>query len=186
MNSWKGLMTSAVVATVIVVLMSASISCRWPRSEAEGLVGETAPEISSDFALNGKPLRLSDLKGKVILLDFWATWCGPCVAALPHMVEFNHKYKARGLEVIGVTQYADDDHKPESQARLAAFADKHDMDYLLLVLTSRQMEKAAGDYRVTGIPEVVLIDRRGVIRYVGVGASAEEIEDKAKELLAEK
>src|SRR2546426_8169567 len=71
----------------------------------QALVGKPAPEITGDFALNGKPVKLADLKGKVVLLDFWAVWCGPCIATFPHLREWNKDYKDKGLEVVGVTSY---------------------------------------------------------------------------------
>ena len=69
------------------------------------LIGKPAPDFAGDFAINGKPTKISALKGKVGLLDFWAVWCGPCIGAFPHLRELNDKYKDKGLEVVGVTWY---------------------------------------------------------------------------------
>src|SRR5262249_59863938 len=69
------------------------------------MIGKPAPEIAGEFALNGKPTKLADLKGKVVLLDFWAVWCGPCIATFPHLREWNEKYKDKGLEIVGLTMY---------------------------------------------------------------------------------
>src|SRR2546425_993526 len=57
------------------------------------LLGKPAPDFEADFALNGKPVKLADLKGKVVLLDFWAVWCVPCVSAFPHLRDWNAEYK---------------------------------------------------------------------------------------------
>src|SRR5438067_2346421 len=69
------------------------------------LLDKPAPEITGEFGLNGKAVKLSDLKGKVVLVDFWAVWCGPCIATFPHLREWNKEYKDKGLEILGVTSY---------------------------------------------------------------------------------
>src|SRR5437879_5302075 len=71
----------------------------------KALIGKPAPDFKGEFSLNGKPTKLSDLKGKVVLLDFWAVWCGPCVSTFPHLREWHKEYKDKGLEILGVTTY---------------------------------------------------------------------------------
>src|SRR5438093_7978438 len=67
-------------------------------------VGKPAPEIpAGDVNINGKAMKLSELKGKVVLIDFWAVWCGPCVASIPTLREWQDEYKDRGFVVLGVT-----------------------------------------------------------------------------------
>src|SRR5207248_2992439 len=69
------------------------------------LIGKPAADVQGDFAVNGKPVRLSELKGKVVLLDFWAVWCLPCIEALPQLEKLHGTYKADGLEILAVTYY---------------------------------------------------------------------------------
>src|SRR5213082_98709 len=100
------LASSAVLAALSFALAALPAAAAEEKADPHAdLIGKPAPEIPGDFALNGKPTKLADLKGKVVLLDFWAVWCGPCVATFPHLREWNKEYKDKGLEVLGVTSY---------------------------------------------------------------------------------
>jgi thiol-disulfide isomerase/thioredoxin len=169
------------------------------------LLGKPAPEVGAAFTLNGKPAALSDLKGKVVLLDFWAVWCGPCVATFPHLREWNAEYKDKGLEVVGLTTYYqkyDFDPKArrltaakgklsgaQEQDMLKAFAEHHKLEHRLVLVPRPEWVKLAKEYGARAIPTVVLIDRKGVVRMVKVGsgeANAKALDKKIKQLLAEK
>ena len=69
------------------------------------MIGKPAPDFGGDFAVNGKATKISDLKGKVVLIDFWAVWCGPCLASFPDLRDLNDQYHDKGLEIVGVTTY---------------------------------------------------------------------------------
>jgi thiol-disulfide isomerase/thioredoxin len=186
MNSWKGLLACAVVAGVIVALLLRGDGR--PHHEAMGLIGNPAPDFRGDFALNGDPINLSALKGKVVLVDFWATWCRPCVEALPHLIALNHKYKSAGLEVVGVTMYNNDEPAALQRAQFTKFVERHNMDYLVMALDNKDAARTLNAYGVNGIPQVVLIDRLGVVRHVLVGGGEEserEIDSAVTTLLAE-
>ncbi len=165
------------------------------------LIGKDATALTADAWVNGEPLTAEDLKGKVVLLDFWAVWCGPCVSTFPHLIEWNEKYADKGLVIVGLTGYynfiwddkgetakpSDDKVTPaDEQEMLKKFAAHHKLKHRFAVNKSRDLSEF---YGVTGIPHVVVIDRHGKIRLIKVGAgesNAKEIEDMLEKLLAEK
>jgi thiol-disulfide isomerase/thioredoxin len=168
------------------------------------MIGKPAPDFAGDFAINGKPTKISALKGKVVLLDFWAVWCGPCIGAFPHLRELNDKYKEKGLEVVGVTSYQEnygfdkekgevtqlDDKKlsrSEEQNMLKDFAAHYKLDYLVMTVPRDDTKKVfLTDYKAEGIPELVVIDRKGVVRMVKAGATPANVKavtEKIEELI---
>lgn len=169
------------------------------------LIGKPAPEITGEFGLNGKAVKLSDLKGKVVLVDFWAVWCGPCVATFPHLREWNKEFGQKGLEILGVTSYYErygfDKNagklisakekltKDQENDMLKDFLSHHKLEHRIITLDKETRTKVYGDYKVRGIPTAVVIDRKGDVRLVKVGsgkANADAIEEMIKKLLDEK
>ena len=169
------------------------------------MIGKRAPEVLGEYGINGKVMKLSDLKGKVVLLDFWAVWCGPCIATFPHLRDWHHEYGKSGLVILGATTYyekyafdevsggltkADEALKPEQEHdMIKAFARHHNLQHELLVLSKDNWKKSGDDFAVQGIPTVVLIDRRGDVRLICVGsgdANAFALETEIEKLLAEK
>ncbi|MBM4070158.1 MAG: redoxin domain-containing protein [Planctomycetes bacterium] len=183
------------------------------------MIGKPAPEIVGEFSINGEARKLSELKGKVVLLDFWAVWCGPCIRTFPHLRDWDKKFKKDGLEILGVTTYfqrfgfdkekgqlkqvakqtKDEDTgkvkiegllKPAQEHEVIKdFAAHHKLTYELMTMTQANWAKASKDYRITGIPHVVLVDRAGNIRMVRVGSSeenAEALREEIQKLLAQK
>jgi thiol-disulfide isomerase/thioredoxin len=117
-------------------------------------------------SLNRSPVTLAELKGKVILLNFWGTWCVPCLQEIPELVRLAHQYRQRGLEVVGI---AIDSGRPED---IRAFMAEHGMDYQILI---GDVSTAKRLFRVVGFPTSVLIDRGGMIRKRYVGPQTEEV-----------
>ena len=127
--------------------------------------------------LDGKNVSLAGLRGKVVVLDFWATWCPPCVKEIPHFVELHEQYKDKGVEIVGIS--LDD----AGISVVKAFVQKYQIKYPIL-MTDGRVDKAFGG--ISGIPTTFVIDSAGNIskKYVGYNSKA-VFETDIKALLAE-
>ncbi len=129
----------------------------------------------------GKTLTPASLKGKVYLIDFWATWCSPCKAAMPTMQKLHDKYKSKGFQVIGANILESRDKANQA----AKFLQTNKYTYPFTKNTDAA-EKFAETLKVQGIPTMLLVDKQGVIRHVKVGfkpAEVAEIDKKIASLL---
>jgi thiol-disulfide isomerase/thioredoxin len=136
------------------------------------LQGEIAPEITISKWIEQAPLTIAGLRGHVVLLDFWATWCGPCLAAFPHLREWHEKYKDRGLVILGITKYyGHGDRQEMTPAEELGFIERFKKQYNLPYgVAVTDTDNNHRNYGVTAIPTAVLIDRQGVIRMVTTGS----------------
>ncbi|MBI4476335.1 MAG: TlpA family protein disulfide reductase [Acidobacteria bacterium] len=125
---------------------------------APGVCDANAKAANFSFTLKestGKSVKLSDYKGRVVLLDFWATWCGPCKIEIPWFVEFQNKYGNQGFSVLGVLV-------EDSEDKLKPFADQYKMNYPVLIGIDREdVTNAFGP--IWGLPTTFLIGRDGKI-----------------------
>jgi peroxiredoxin len=117
----------------------------------ENLEGQPAPDFSLQ-SLDGKTYKLSDLKGKVLLLDFWATWCGPCREELPIIEKLHKEFSGKGLVVLGIND--------EDKATVQQFVKQQKLTFTNLLDSGGAVARA---YKVTAIPRVILIDKDGKI-----------------------
>ena len=142
------------------------------------LIGQEAPEIQTVF-LDGTEFKLADHNGKVVVLDFWATWCGPCVRALPVLMNKMSQFEKDEVILIAVNQ-------GESRKVISQFLKKKKLQKLNVVLDRQQ--NIGSNYKVQGIPKTIIIDQEGIIRHVEVGFSEKtggRIKGKITKLLAQ-
>ena len=137
-----------------------------PESVADYFVGHTAPDFTLKD-LEGNEVHLSSLKGHVVLVDFWASWCGPCRMEIPMLEHISKKFAKQGLVVIGVNS-----QEPEDVVK--RFATKNKMNYP--IVTTEHNPAVMHAYAVRGLPTLVVIDKSGMIAAyrVGVNANSEQ------------
>ncbi len=109
-----------------------------------------APEISADAWLNTEPLKIADLNDKLVVVEFWATWCPPCRKSIPHLKKMNDEYKDKGLVLISLTQ--------EPKDKVEGFAKKAEMDWAVGTGSS-----SGSDYGVMGIPHAFIVKEGKIV-----------------------
>ncbi len=141
--------------------------------EAAPAVGHPAP----DFALkdlDGNTVRLSDLRGKVVFINFWATWCPPCRAEMPEIEALHQEYKDKGVLVLGVDI-------AESENTVRQYIQQGGFSWTIVLDSTGEV---ARDYQIAAIPTSFFLDKEGIIRAVKVGAMTKrEMEDKLAEAM---
>jgi cytochrome c biogenesis protein CcmG/thiol:disulfide interchange protein DsbE len=135
------------VATMVLVGLAA-------KAAAELEVGTKAPEITATDWLNTPPLTLAKLRGRIVVVEFWATWCPPCRATIPHLIELHKQYGSKGVVICSLTN--------ESKSKVEAFAQEMGMIYPVGCGST-----SGGAYGVRGIPHAFIVDPTGVIAWHG-------------------
>jgi len=135
--------------------------------------GAIPPEIKAAEWMDRTPVKLADLRGQVVLLDFWATWCGPCRATLPRFEKFYEQYKDKGFVVIGMTSLEGQVEgkqltRTQELDYLRNFKKKFGLTYGFAISDNEQNDM---NYVVSSIPTTFLIDRRGIVRFISIGSS---------------
>jgi thiol-disulfide isomerase/thioredoxin len=188
----RSLVRGAVTASMLAFTLSACQQASEPAATAAAQLGgkssaagtaacqPKAKPANFDFTLkdlHGKEMHLSELKGKVVLLDFWATWCGPCKMEIPGFVELHDKYKGQGFEIVGLLTQDDVANAP-------AFMEKFKMNYQVLDANDQTaLEDAYGP--LFGLPTSFLISKDGLVCRTHIGFSPkEQFEKEIQALLA--
>lgn len=160
------------------------------------LIGEAAPELHFKWSSKSGLKKLSDLKGQVVVLDFWATWCGPCIGSFPQVREHVEHFKGLPVTFLGVTsiqgQVSNLEAKPintkgdpqKEIGLIPAFMKKHDMTWDVAVSDESVFNP---DYGIKGIPFVAIVAPDGTVRYAGIhpGDPEGDIDGKVTGLLKE-
>ena len=172
--------TAAILLTAGVIF--SFYSCTNSRSNAateSAKAAEAGRKPAPDFTLkdeNGANVKLSDYKGKVVLLNFWATWCGPCQIEIPWFEQFEQQYKSQGFAVLGVSM--DDEGWPA----VKPFISSHKVNYRILMGNDSVSQLYGG---LDALPTSFIIDREGRLAYTHVGlAGRNEYLSEIQHLLA--
>lgn len=159
------------VFTKIVVVLLLSLF-------GSGLIAADSNQKAPNFSLktfNGKSIELAKLKGQVVVLNFWATWCGPCRAEIPGFLEMYEKYKTKGLEIVGIS--LDDGGWPD----VNPFVEKYKISYPV-VIGDEKLARAYGN--IQAIPTTFIVNKEGFIvdRHIGY-MTKDDLEKKLQTLL---
>jgi cytochrome c biogenesis protein CcmG/thiol:disulfide interchange protein DsbE len=175
-NQKNAVVMFAVALVVAIMLYTGAYQSKKARIEAQnGLQGNVVGQMAPNFeleTLDGKKVKLSDLRGKAVVLNFWATWCQPCKIEMPWFVEFQKKYEAEGVSFVGVAM--EDTPKKD----IEKFVSDMRVNYLILLGTETVGEQYGG---IMGLPTTFYIGRDGKIVEQHAGLiSKDEIEGHVK------
>jgi peroxiredoxin len=155
----SGLLPSCLAVLTVFALTSACTKTDTNARQEQQSKTTTQRKPAPDFTLqdgDGKSLKLSDLRGKVVVLNFWATWCGPCALEIPWFIEFEKQFKSRGLEIVGVSM------DEEGWKAIKPYVASHKMNYRVLLGNDSVGQLYGG---VDSLPTTFIIDREGRLAF---------------------
>jgi len=156
------------LSLLLTVLIASVLTAAQPARPPLLAPGTTAPDFTANGP-DGKPVKLSDFRGKFVIIDFWSTWCGPCKVTMPHMEKLHKKFGSQGLVVLGVCVW-------DTQQKFNSWQKSPEVKTSYL----KVFDPAGGAsdniakklYSVSGIPTFYLVDQAGKILYSGVGSGS--------------
>lgn len=157
-------MTRRLIIAALTLIVAGALIWQFRHESGRGSsAGKSGRSAAPEFALkdlNGAPLDSANYKGKVLLVDFWATWCAPCEAEIPHLMEWQKQYAGEGLQVVGLSM--DDTAGP-----VRTYVAKQNMQYPVALADDKTVAAFGG---VLGLPANILIGRDGkvITKHVGV------------------
>ena len=166
------------LTTILLLAFILTVSTGCGDGQKKAKVLKTVPAFSLT-SLEGTTITKENLKGKVVILDFWATWCPPCRAAIPHLTELYETFKAQGLEVVGVSL-------DQNKSDVVDFVKRNRVPYPIAIGTDNPITKDLGN--ISSLPTIIVLSKTSSIAFKVVGFNAEigtKLESKVKELLAQ-
>ena len=157
------------IIALIIVFLAFITSAKFAFTQ-DNLTGEAFREVSAAAWLNSEPLKIADQKGKIVIIEFWATWCPPCRRSIPRLIELYKKYKDKGVVLMAFTDEAKETAEP--------FAKKMNMTYPIGTGSS-----LGNEYGVEGIPHAIIVGTDGKIAWSGNPLN-EKFEKAVEELAA--
>jgi thiol-disulfide isomerase/thioredoxin len=157
------------------------------RATQMALIGQTAPDVSVKTWINGGPVTLEGLRGRVALLEFWATWCKPCQEMFPKLKQLHEQAAPRGLEIIAITRHylaygGTEEAMQEELQLMGGTVTEHGVSFPVGVAADERLQAI---YGANGLPTAVLIDRQGVVRYAGPGGEDRGFDEILQKCLSE-
>lgn len=188
-----------IIAFTLTIFSGCSSDSKSPKTSSNEAVAQTAPSSQPRFddktgliveadapeappwtmkGIDGKNYSLDQFQGKVIIIDFWDTWCPPCIKGIPDLIELYDEYEKEGLVVVGAAMGR------EGEAKVKSFASSKGMDYPVTIATPQVIGAHGG---IRSIPTAFVIDKKGRLRAMHVGLKPKSTYDiQVKALLAEK
>jgi cytochrome c biogenesis protein CcmG, thiol:disulfide interchange protein DsbE len=170
-------MSKIMVRGLLILLIASFLGC-----DTGGVQGDYEAPGFELKDLDGKTVSLEEHRGRIVVVDFWATWCPPCLMSIPEMVEVQEKYRDKGVTILGISVDLPGDVSEED---LRTFKNKMKMNYTILRADDRVMEDYFGGKGTQmAIPTLFVVDKEGKVREKLVGFRPGKIEETLQRLLS--